>query len=319
MPCTEIVANDSTRHLADQSCGHWVPATKITADNLFVLKIVSLQPKYYLNPFQPQRTEAMRKQTLLIAMVAASIFLTSCAGTREKFPTKSFGRPYENPQIVSGMLFKPEGKGSFPAVVLLHTCGGLLPHVTQDWPNYLTDLGYVVLSVDSYGPRWVGSCDQLVGHKILQAEDAYGALEYLANLPFVDADRIGVIGFSAGAIAINSVLANQMKVEPRKLSFQAAIAMYGLCRNLFNYGEASIPLMEIVAEHDKLHAVSCIYAGKNFPNLEVHVLPGAYHAFDKIGGSGKRDSRGSYMLYSKTATEQARELTKDFLARHLRN
>ena len=152
----------------------------------------------------------------------------------------------------------------------------------------------------------------MIGHKIFQAEDAVGALEYLAKLPMVDSDRIGVIGFSAGAIAINSVLANQMKIEPGKLSFHAAIAMYGLCRNLFNYGEDSIPLMDIVAQNDSYHARSCIDAGKNYPNLEVHVLSGAYHAFDKIDGSGKRDSVGSFMLYSKTATDRARELTKKF-------
>ena len=259
----------------------------------------------------------MRNFNLWILLFTTSFFLISCTATNTKFSTKSFGQPYENPTTVKGILYKPEGDGPFPAVVLLHTCGGLRPHVTQDWPNFLTDLGYVVLTIDSYGPRWVGTCGQLIGWKILQAEDAFGALDYLVSLPVVDPDRIGVIGFSAGAIAINSVLANQMQTDSDKKSFRAAIAMYGHCRQLFNYNENSIPLLEIMGEYDTQHTQSCIDAGKNFPGLEIEGLPEAHHAFDNYGASGKTDRGGSYMQYSESATKRAQELTKEFFSRHL--
>ena len=80
----------------------------------------------------------------------------------------------------------------------LHTFGGLSPRFIVDWPNYLTGLGYVTLSVDSFGPRGLKRCPNWVSKdKYVLIKDAYGGLEYLASLPFVDKERIGVMGFSS--------------------------------------------------------------------------------------------------------------------------
>ena len=166
----------------------------------------------------------------IICLLAGILILASCASTNTQFPTGSLGDPYVYPEIISGILFMPDGDGPFPAVVLLHTCGGLRPHVTQDWPDYLTGLGNVVLAVDSFGSRGVSSCTQLPGGgKIAQAHDAFGALEHLANLPFVDAARVGVMGFSSGAIAINNHIVNSTTKKPDGNDFKAAIALYGNC------------------------------------------------------------------------------------------
>ncbi len=252
-----------------------------------------------------------------IGLLAGLLLVASCASTRASFPTKSLGSPYPNPKIVSGLLFAPEGEGPFPAVVLLHTCGGLRSHVTEVWPAFLTGLGYVVLAVDSYGPRGVSSCTQLAGDKLYQAEDAFGALQYLAGLPSVNAARIGVMGFSTGAIAINSHIVNATKRPPDGAAFKAAIAMYGLCSYISDYDPRRIALMEIAAEKDVKHAPSCGYAKKRFPDIEVHILPGAHHAFDQPRAGSSYDSGGSLMQYSGSATARARELTKAFLAKHL--
>ena len=183
-----------------------------------------------------------------IGLLLVILLLASCVATRTSFPTKSLGNPYKNPKVVSGRLSLPEGEGPFPAVVLLHTCGGLRPHIGR-WQDYLTGLGYAALAVDSYGPRGVSSCTQLPGGKIAQAEDALGALEHLANLPSIDATRVGVMGFSTGAIAINSHIVNSMKRTSDASSFKAAIAVYGMCAYISDYDANSIPLMEIAAEN----------------------------------------------------------------------
>ena len=44
------------------------------------------------------------------------------------------------------LLKKPRGDGPFPMVILLHTCGGIQPHTTVEWPKDLLDEGYVVLT-----------------------------------------------------------------------------------------------------------------------------------------------------------------------------
>ncbi len=257
----------------------------------------------------------MRIWTTRFGLGICVILLASCS-SYPKFPTVSLGKPYENPKVVSGILRMPEGEGPFPAVVLLHSCGGLKPHVTQHWPSYLTDLGYVVLVVDSYQPRGAKYCTQIKYRYLrIQAEDAFGALDYLATLPSVDANRVGVMGFSTGAIAINRYIVNSFREGSEGVNFRATIALYGACSSV--YDSDSVPLMAIAGEKDFNAAASCIAVGKQSPGLEVHVLPGAYHAFDSKSASGRRDAGGRKMQYSESATNKARQLTKEFFAQHL--
>ena len=106
-------------------------------------------------------------------------------------------------------LFRPEGVGPFPAVVVLHGCDGVGPHY-RDWARRLVNWGYVALLVDSFGPRGVREvCNK--GRKVppeARAEDAFAARDWLAGQDFVRAGRIGVIGFSHGGwTVLKAVLA----------------------------------------------------------------------------------------------------------------
>jgi dipeptidyl-peptidase-4 len=71
------------------------------------------------------------------------------------------------------------------------------------WHQYLTDLGYVVMSLDNRGtplPRgreWRKSVYQKIG--VLTSRDqAMGVRAIIDSFPFVDADRIGIWGWSGG-------------------------------------------------------------------------------------------------------------------------
>lgn len=221
---------------------------------------------------------------------------------------------------VSALAFRPQGPGPFPAVVLLHTCGGPLPHVTRDWPDFLTGLGFYVLSVSSYLPRgYSHTCgNSQPGWQVGQASDAYGALAYLRTLPEVDADRVAVMGFSAGGIAINASLVTARRVWNVSHDFAAAIAVYANCGYLVsNYGEQDIPLMQIVAGEDIAYRGLCEHVGDITP-AEVHVIEGAYHGFDQPQLTSMRTVSGFNMLYSDPATRKAQDLTRAFLARHLK-
>ncbi len=217
----------------------------------------------------------------------------------------------------------PKGEGPFPAIVLLHGCRGhLSDNVARHWPDYLTGLGYAVFVVDSYGPRGTNFCNQnswlLNTGVVIQAEDALGALDYLATLPSVDANRVGVMGFSTGAVAINRYIVTFVRKTTEAANFKAAIAMYGTCWGISSsYNADSVPLMVIAGEKDVYHAPACISAAEYLPDIEVHVLPDAYHAFDSRSASGRTDPGGHYMRYSKLATNKARQPTKEFFAKHL--
>ena len=266
----------------------------------------------------------MRSKPFLIMAAALLVALAACA-TRVSFQDPRRNPDDPNQRRVSGLLFKPMGKGPFPAVVLLHTCGGLGPHVTEHWPNYLTGLGYAVMTVDSFGSRGFDRCPIPLSHTDIQLEmtwDAFAALDYLARLPDVDGNRIALMGFSLGAWAINNYLirnyASLMEIRRSRasgnLGFQAAISFYGAC-NRSRYAGRLIPHMVIIGDKDNL-VNGCRKYGRN-RRIKVHVLPDAYHGFDSPGARGQPDNAGNVMLYSASATKKAHELTKAFLAKHL--
>jgi hypothetical protein len=161
----------------------------------------------------------MLKLTIVLGSATLMGVLTAC-GALVSFPNAKLSEG-DTTRTISGLLAKPEGNGPFPAVVLLHTCGGLRPHVYTDWTNYLTAFGYVTLSVDSFGPRGITRCPTpLVRDRRELSRDAYGALEYLASLPFIDKERVGVMGFSLGGNTIDYFAGQNLKT-PTGLNFKA--------------------------------------------------------------------------------------------------
>ncbi len=250
-----------------------------------------------------------------LVLLIVSLLVASCSGTWVNF--QNAASPVET---VQGLLAKPNGDRRFAAVILLHTAGGLAPYVARDWPRYLNGLGYVTLSVDSFGSRGLGSCGRARhvlcgdGGASAMMQDAYGALEYLAGLPFVDRDNIAVMGFSLGARAVNMLVGNQ-RASPTGGNFKAAIAMYSNCNFLYLADKDMIPVVQIVGEFDDWAQGCKLIAQRR--SVEVHVLAKAFHAFDNPGAGG-RDPRGNTMSYNAEATKKAQEIVKSFLAKHLR-
>ena len=242
------------------------------------------------------------------------MFLAACAAGIS-FPNAKLYPNDKRSETVPGLLAKPEGKGPFPAVVLLTTRGGMKSHVTDDWPSYLNGLGYVALTAGSLGARGYSKCTRrnfMAKNYHGNTKDAYGALDYLAAQPFVDKNKIAVMGFSMGAAAINNELVSRRFREKSGLDFKAAIALYGYC---YSMRSGSVPLLEILAEKDDL-ATACLTNAKGEFGVKVHLIPGAYHAFDSLEGSGREDLYGNYMLYDANGMAMAKEFTKAFLKKH---
>jgi len=59
-----------------------------------------------------------------------------------------------------GYLSRPEGAGPFPAILVLHGCGGLGPRLKNNVAGRLVSQGYVVLAVDSFASRGMKSTCQ---------------------------------------------------------------------------------------------------------------------------------------------------------------
>ena len=113
------------------------------------------------------------------------------------FPTATGA--VEQPGTVTGDLSVPGGSDRVPAVIVLHSCSGVTPNVTE-WARALNRMGYVALVLDSFTGRGVnevctGHTPVSVGSRLA---DVFRAQELLVTHPRIDPGRIGVLGFSHG-------------------------------------------------------------------------------------------------------------------------
>ena len=101
---------------------------------------------------------------------------------------------YEELEIIGELYMPRDASSPRPALLALHMNRGN----KREWKDVapqLAEAGYVVLAIDMRGSGVTG------GRKDWQLaeEDHKLAVEFLANVPGVDADRIGVMGGSIGA------------------------------------------------------------------------------------------------------------------------
>lgn len=154
---------------------------------------------------------------------------------------------------VTGELHRPDGNGPFPAVVLMPPCGNLSKQAEAADAARYRALGYALLVVDSYGPRNItdGCTGTQAGVSVDLVMDAYGALLHLATLPFIDAERIAVVGYSKGATA---VLAAVLFDGPERLfdrGFRAAVAYSPACEGAV--GDLGVPTLIFSAGLDEMN------------------------------------------------------------------
>jgi carboxymethylenebutenolidase len=227
---------------------------------------------------------------------------------------------------VSTYLARPDGAGRFPALLLGYEFWGMLdvpaggPHM-RDVAGRFAAEGYVAIVPDYYAAR--GKQPTMEGGTITgsptdeeTASDLLAALDWLGTLPFVDAGRIGAIGWCGGGRQVLFLAARSPKVR-------AVASVYGRPVNrpgmhgpspidlipkieapVFGaYGEAdkAIPLDTVEQFRDALKA-----AGKT---AEIHIFPGAEHAF-----MNDRRPEG----YNAAAAAESWRLALDFFNRHLR-
>jgi dipeptidyl aminopeptidase/acylaminoacyl peptidase len=114
---------------------------------------------------------------------------------------------------VSGVLLRPKGRGPFPAVVLNH--GYIEPSVYAPGQgmareqDYLANAGFVVLHTDYRGHAGSDPATPLDRESRLgYTRDTLNAVASLERAPYVDAERIGMVGRSmGGGVTLNALVA----------------------------------------------------------------------------------------------------------------
>jgi dienelactone hydrolase len=116
------------------------------------------------------------------------------------------------PDAIPAALSLPSrGNAPFPAVVIVHGSGGLVPvGPERSFVVALNGSGIATLVLDMWAPRGMprgadafggtGGLDRRPSTPQDTLPDAFGALKYLARHPLIDRSRIGIMGFSWGAM-----------------------------------------------------------------------------------------------------------------------
>ena len=197
---------------------------------------------------------------------------------------------------VSNKVLKPQGDGPFPAVVLIHTSGGLRNgHVKRD-AQKLVEKGYVALVLDSMGPRNVNVITESTRALYPPAgvKDAYIALDFLKKQSYVDKDRIYEAGYSWGGF-VATLLGSPMLAKAAGATdrFKASVSFYSTCvvnKSNLILADTDKPVLMLIAGDDRENPHgTCLqdldgYRAKGMP-IESIVYEKASHGWDKMGES----------------------------------
>ncbi|HMT81397.1 MAG TPA: dienelactone hydrolase family protein [Azonexus sp.] len=237
----------------------------------------------------------------------------------------------------SNELFVPERKegSKLPALVVFHTCGGISQHIRY-WTEEALKEGYVVLVPDSMRglKSDCGSPPQIPNARFVK--DALDAVAHLAVLPYVDAKRISILGFSKGAFVATWLtspgVANALR--PGTPIVASAISVYGFCSLGPTRGrpqgavilqpDTNRPLLMLMGGKDnETPPASCL---EQLPKLkeagapvEWHLYPDATHGWDSADKDGfskiaYNNERVTYR-YDPAATADTRKRVFDFLSK----
>ena len=238
-----------------------------------------------------------------LALMAAGVLLAATVAQAAEPAHVSFQTLHPDKTLLRGFLLKPDGEGPFPAIGLFHGCSGPLTSKgaiaarERAWMNLFVAEGYVVLLVDSFNPRGFASiCTKSVRPITAEKDrpyDAYAALHWLRGQAYVKADRIGMMGWSHGAMTTLATISKSIvkEIGESEPGFTTAVAFYPGCLDLSKSRyEATTPvLMQLGEKDDWTPARYCHrladMAKKASGRVEVDTYAGAYHAFDNPTGT----------------------------------
>ena len=186
-------------------------------------------------------------------------------------------------ETVQGIIYTPQGKGPFPAIIAIHEWWGLNDWVKEQ-ASKLSDQGYVVLAVDLYRGKVASTPDE--AHELMRgvpedraARDLHAAFAYLQSQANVKKNRIGAIGWCMGGgyaldvalqeptLAADVINYGHLATDPEQLKkINAAIL------GIFGAQDRGIPVDDVKKFEQALKQL-----GKK---VEIRIYPDAGHAFE---------------------------------------
>ncbi len=226
----------------------------------------------------------------LIAVLAVPAG-ASPAGTKIDFTSLDITRAYK----VSGILYLPENATHpVPAIVMVHGTMGI-DQRGELYRQPLLDAGIAIFEVDFMTGIYRGPLDRPKPDTFLPL--AFAALKELRKLPAVDANRIGIMGFSLGGnIALRTAMeSNVQQWMGKDKGFAAFALFYPVCNHFTKDFEesgsklAGGPMILFYGSDDSygedkaVPELKSLLAKKYSFQLITVEYPGATHAFNLNG------------------------------------
>jgi len=232
----------------------------------------------------------------LAALFLACLIAAVPAGASPALTPQQVDIPFETGTL-HAQLYKPDGAGPFPTVIALHGCGGLGGHSEpvlpryRDWAEQLLEAGNAVLWPDSYGSRELGpQCrvkDVRAKARRERVADVVAARSWLIKQPWVEPNRISLIGWANGASALLWAVRPQALGHDSGPDFRAAVAFYPDCRISAGLGWSTrVPTLVLIGANDDVSSPPACRqmvdgAHGRSALARIVVYPGAYHDFDR--------------------------------------
>ena len=245
---------------------------------------------------------------------------------------------------LEGYLYKPEGKGPFPALIALHGAGGIFPYQLW-WAKEISKKGYVVLFIDHYCTRdllcEVKSDDEDHARGEIMRNwqevsprqrvlDAVAAYSWLSSESYIKNKMIGLIGWSWGGSSALFAQKIARRLSLPNGGFKATIAFYPNLKYVLDKpqwsrtGPIEQPALILYGKADILESeeayetlLSAGYSG----DIRVIGFDEAYRKFDELGPYREKHhpSVGYFgKAFQQKAFDRSRREVEKFLFQHLR-
>lgn len=198
---------------------------------------------------------------------------------------------------VSGQYRLPrsESTSPAPAVIIVHSSGGV-DSTGKFYAKALNNAGIATLELDLWGARGLlGGTNDRPESPLETLPDVFSALQYLAQQEEIDAERIGIIGFSwGGVLSLLTATEQYMAMTNAPYRFAGHVAHYPVCwlYNFvpgFDFGNLTgAPVMiQTGALDDYDQPETCPLMVSNLAEadkdlVDLKVYQNAYHAWDRL-------------------------------------
>lgn len=222
----------------------------------------------------------------LLAVIIGAIILADSLFPDQRvtdFANTTYPGPDGN--TLYAYLARPPDAGPTPGIILIHELFGLNADIVEK-ADLLAEQGYTVLAVDAYRGKTTTQLLRGIWLVLTTPQEEISAdidagYDYLARLPEVDPERIGVVGFCFGGtqamqlgirnpdLAANVIFyGSGLVTDPKQLG---SLGKNGPVLGIFGEQDQSIPLGRVYDFEQALQDVGILY--------RVTIYPGVGHAF----------------------------------------